>query len=317
LRSVQSIDLNLLAALDALLEEGSVTRAAERMHLSAPAMSRALGRIREATGDAILVRAGRTLVPTPRAIAVRARVRAALHEARSLLLPPEPVIPRAFSRSFTLRVDDAVTAVLGPPLLARIRAHAPGVTLVFIAEGAEDVAALRDGEVDLDIGEQGPLGPEIRTRKLLDDEYVVLSRRAGAAARRRMSLAEFAAAEHVIASRRGRRRGPVDDLLERQGLARRVRAVVPNQLAAAVLVAQSDVVALVSRRFAASIRGTLAVTFSPAPLRLGRATVALAWHPRLDADPAHAWLRDEIGRIANALAKRRRPHRNGERSANE
>ncbi|MFO0749501.1 MAG: LysR family transcriptional regulator [Myxococcota bacterium] len=297
--TLRSLDLNLLTALDALLDEHSVAKAAARLHLSPPAMSRTLGRIREATGDPILARAGRRLVPTPLALAMRERVRQVVAEAAALLSPVAPVEPARFERRLALRVDDAVTAVLGPPLMAALQERAPGVTLVFRAEGDEDVDALRDGRVDLDLGVQGALGLEIRTRKLIDDERVVLTR--GCSRRRRpMSLRQLAAREHIDVSRRGRVRGPLDEVLAAAGLARTVRAVVPNQLAAAVLVAQSDLVSLVSRAFARAIGATLDVGFAPLPVSLGTVPIALAWHPRFDADPVHAWLRDELRRIVAA-----------------
>jgi DNA-binding transcriptional LysR family regulator len=295
--STATMDLNLLSALDLLLQETNVTRAAQRMQLSAPAMSRTLSRLRIALGDPVLVRAGRSLVPTPRAISLREPVRAAVLEARRLLAPASPVDPRAFRRSLTLRVDDAATATLGPVLLERVAAKAPGLTLVFLAEGTEDVAALRDGPVDVDFGVQGSLGPEVRVRSLFTDSLAVLGRRGHPLLRKQgkaLSLRAFASAEHIVTSRRGRQRGPVDEALEARGLSRQVRAVVPNQLSAALLAVQTDALALVSRRFAEEIQRTLKLDHAPPPMSLSTQTVALAWHPRFDADPAHAWLRQEI-----------------------
>jgi len=300
---MHSTDLNLLAALDALLDEGSVVGAAARLGLTPSAMSRALGRIREQTGDPILVRAGRALVPTPKAIAIRERVASTVAEAQFLLSPDPAVEPSAFHRKFTLRADDSVAAVVGPQLLERLRNDAPGVTVVFCPEGNEAVSALRDGTIDLDIGVQGRLAPEVRTRKLIDDERVVLRRGSAGGGARRMGLRSYARAEHIDVSRRGLVRGPVDALLSEHGFTRCVRAVVPNQLAAAVLVAQTDAVSLVSARFARAIRGVLDVHAVPPPVSLERVSIALAWHPRHDGDPAHAWLRDQLRQIAGALRK--------------
>lgn len=292
---MHSLDLNLLSALDALLQEGSVVGAAARLHLTPPAMSRALGRLREVTGDPLFVRAGRGLVPTPRAEALRARAHAALDEVQSLLRPPVPTRPAALRRRFVVRADDAVAATLGPPLLARLAAEAPGVTVVFTAEGDEGVGALRDGAVDLDLGVQGPLAPEIRVRKLFDDRRLVLLR---GRRRRALTLRTLCERPHVDVSRRGRTRGPLDEALERLGRARRVAAVVPSHLAAAVLVAQSDLVSLVSARFAASVTTYLDVAALPCPVPLAAARVAMAWHPRFDADPGHGWLRARVAELA-------------------
>ncbi len=309
---MHSTDLNLLAALDALLSHGSVTGAAEAMGLSASAMSRTLARIRTATGDPILAPAGRGLVPTPRAIAIRERVRAALTEAQTLLGHAAGGELRDVKRVVTIRADDSVAAALGPALLERIREEVPGLSVVFSSEGTEDVASLREGRVDLDIGVQDALGPEIRTSRLFDDERIVLERdRPARRRRRRMTLEEFAEAEHIDASRRGLLRGPVDDLLERNGLERVVRTVVPTQLAAAMLVAQSDAVSLVSARFAETLVGILPVRAVAPPAPLEKVAISLAWHPRHDGDRVHAWLRDSIREVVGSIRARGRRRQGG------
>jgi len=288
------VDLNLLVALDALLDTGSVAKAAQRMHLSAPAMSRALTRLREATGDPLFVRAGRGLVPTPRALALRGRVRDALHSAEGLLRPEPAVDPRAFDRVLTIRANDSVIASLGSELLALVRREAPGLVLRFVVEGDEDVSELRDGRVDLDIGVQDALGPEIRVRSLYRDPLVVLVR---AKHRGRMTLARLAAADHVMISHEGKLRTELDDLMAAHGAPRRTVAVVPNGLAAATLVAQSEVVCVMSSRFAAAMTALLPVKSVPLPLPGRPVPIALAWHPRFDHDPPHRWLRRAIDAI--------------------
>lgn len=307
---MQTTDLNLLAALDALLAHESVTGAAEAMGLSVSAMSRTLARIRDVTGDPILAPAGRGLVPTPRAIALRERVHAALTEAQALLGPDEGGQLGDRARVLTIRADDSVAAALGPELLQRTRVEVPGLSLVFASEGAEDVAALREGRIDLDIGVQGALGPEIRTSRLFDDERIVLVRDLRRRRRRKMKLEELAEVEHIDVSRRGHLRGPVDDLLERNGLERKVRAVVPTQLAAAMLVAQSDAVSLVSKRFAETLVGLLPVRAIAPPAPLDKVAISLAWHPRHDGDAVHAWLRDSIRDVVASVRARGRVRRN-------
>ncbi len=285
---MQSTDLNLLAALDALLDTGSVTLAAERMHLSPPAMSRTLARLRDALGDPLLIRAGRGLVPTPRALALRPLAARALREATTVLSPPPAEDPALFRRRLVIRADDAVAAALGPTLQARARREAPGVSLVFTSEGTESPDALRSGEVDVDLGVQGRLAPELKQRRLAEDQLVTLTR----TTRTPMTLARFAALPHVVVSRRGLARGPVDDALAQVGRRRAVALVVPTQLAAAAVVAQSNLVTLVSQLFARSIASVLPVTSRPCPVPTRRLRLALAWHPRFDADPPHRWLRD-------------------------
>ncbi|RKH14857.1 LysR family transcriptional regulator [Corallococcus sp. CA053C] len=285
------LDLNLLVALDALLREGSVARAADRLHLSAPAMSRTLTRIRDALGDPVFVRAGRGLVPTPRALALQEQVRAVVQQASTLLGPGTPTAPAELTRTLSLRVNDGIIPSLGAALYQRAREEAPGLTLRFVSEGTEDVEALRDGDVDLDIGVQGALGPEIRVQRLGEATFVGLVGRASPLARGRLTLERFARAEHVVVSRRGKLRTPLDAVLEQHGHVRRVTSVVPNLLAAAALVARTHAITVVPSVFARTAAALMPVRERPVPLELGGLVVAQAWHPRFDHDPAHVWLR--------------------------
>lgn len=289
---MHGLDFNLLKALDALVATRSVASAAERLGITPSATSRALARLRDATGDEILVRAGRSMVPTPHAEAIAERIKATMQDVEALLGRRSSEDSANLERVFCVRADDAITALIGVPLMARLKAQAPTASVVFRAEGEEEVSELRDGRVDIDIGVQNALGPEIRLRKLFDDERVVLRRKVRGS--KRMTLRSYAGLTHVDVSRRGRLRGPVDDLLEVHGLVRHVAAVVPNQLAAAVLVAGSDAVSLVSRRFAQAICSQLPLCYVAPPAGLHKARVDMAWHPRFDKDPAHAWLRSQI-----------------------
>src|SRR3954466_4034617 len=147
-----NLDLNLLTALDALLEEHSVTGAAARLHLSEPAMSRTLSRIRTALRDPVLVRSGRRMVPTPRAVAIRGEVHDLVHRAQAVFAPPGAPDLSTLDRTFTLLASDLAASVAAP-LIARMAAEAPGVRLRFLGESPQtDTAALRSGDVDLDIG---------------------------------------------------------------------------------------------------------------------------------------------------------------------
>ncbi|WP_394823099.1 LysR family transcriptional regulator [Pendulispora albinea] len=288
------MDLNLLIALDTLLREGSVAKAAARLSLSPPAMSRTLTRIREATGDPILVRAGRGLVPTPRAVAMQDEVRAVVERAARLLAPGAPSRPEEFVRSFAIRANDALIWSLGARLIARAAKEAPKVVLRFVPEGDEDVDALRDGRVDLDIGVQGALGPEIRMQQLSVEHSVALVRKENHLASGRVTSKRFAAASHLLISRRGKSHGPIDRELAKEGLARHVAAVVPSFGAALSIVSTSDLVVTVPAGVAATAARTFEVVSFRIPLELESLAFAMAWHPRFDADPAHAWLRDGV-----------------------
>jgi DNA-binding transcriptional LysR family regulator len=306
---MHSIDLNLLIALDALLGEGSVLGAARRMNLSAPAMSRTLGRIRRAFGDEILVRAGRRMVPTPRALELHGRVRNLIADARLVMRPEGAADPATFVRGFTVRASDYVAGVFGASLQAIAAREAPQVTLRFADQGKEDVAALREGRIDLDIGVLGDIGPEIRMQTLVRDRFVAVVRRGHPLLKGRMTARRFAAATHVSASRRGLSHGPIDDALAAQGLSRQVRFVVPGFHAAMLTAAASDIVAAVPLAVAASaVRLGLRIRYLDLPVATPAVAIAHAWHPRFDKDAGHRWLRQTVRKALMAGRPEEMPH---------
>ncbi|RWC48352.1 MAG: LysR family transcriptional regulator, partial [Mesorhizobium sp.] len=171
-----SPDLNLLVALDVLLNEGSVARAAQRLRLSPSAMSRTLARLREATGDPLLVRAGRGLVPTPRAQELRLQVGRVVEEGEALLRPARLLDLQGLDRTFTLRTNESFVEEFGPRLVASVGAQAPNVRLRFAPKSDKDVASLRDATIDLEIGVAGETGPEIRIQTLFRDRFIGAAR---------------------------------------------------------------------------------------------------------------------------------------------
>ncbi|MGW2680792.1 LysR family transcriptional regulator [Streptomyces sp. NPDC001436] len=287
------LDLNLLTALDALLEEGSVAGAAARLHVTAPAMSRSLGRIRRTTGDQILVRTGRTMTPTPYATAVREQVHELLHQVQGVLAPSRELDLATLERTFTLRWHDSLVALGGPALLTAVRAQAPGVRLRFVAESSGDTPGLRRGEVDLEANANPPAAPDIRAEKVGETRLVTVVRQGHPLTRARALTAKrYAAADHVTVSRRGSLGNALDDALARLGLTRRVVATAPTEAAALEFARACDLVVTVpetTTRSAVTDRG-LAVL--PLPLELPPAPVHLSWHHRYDTDPAHTWLRN-------------------------
>lgn len=291
-------DLNLLTAFEALLSEGSVAGAARRLGLSASAMSRTLTRLRAATGDPLLVRAGRALVPTPHADALRERVGTLAREAAAVLRPaPAPGIAD-LDRTFTLRASEGFVEAFAARIVVAAAAEAPGIRLRFAPKPDKDVLALRDGRVDLDVGVLGDSGPEIRIQALFRDAFVGAVRRGHALDTPEPVTAEaYAACRHVVASRRGRASGPVDEALAALGLSRRAVTVVPGFPAALAVAAASDLVALVTLSFfeaeAARHPGGRSPRLRsfPLPVSTPEITVSQMWHPRMDADPAHRWLR--------------------------
>jgi DNA-binding transcriptional LysR family regulator len=294
---MQSVDLNLLVALNALLDEGSVLGAAKRMNLSAPAMSRTLARIRQAMGDEILVRAGRRMVPTPRALELHGRVRDLIEDVQSVMRPEGIADPVMLARGFTLRASDYVAGVFGATLQAIVAREAPLVTLRFADQGKEDVTALREGRIDLDIGVLGHIGPEIRQQILLRDHFVAVVRAGHPLLKGRMSARRFAAASHVSASRRGFAAGPIDEALAAQGLSRQVKFVVPGFHAAMFTAAASDIVAAVPLAVAkTAMRLGLKIRYLDLPVSTPGIAIAQAWHPRFDRDSGHRWLRRAVRR---------------------
>lgn len=300
---MHSMDLNLLVALDALLSEGSVLGAAQRMNLSPPAMSRTLGRIRLALGDQILVRAGRHMVPTPRALELQGRVRSLIDDARLVMRPDADVDPGTLIRSFAIRSSDYVAGVIGVPLQTIAAREAPQITLRFADQDKEDVGALREGRIDLDVGVLGDIGPEIRVQTLLRDRFVAVVRTGHPLLKGRMTARRYAAAAHVSASRRGLNHGPIDKALAAQGLSRDVKFVVPGFYAAMLVAAASDIVAAVPQAVAEmTVRLGLKIRYVDLPVSTPIVVIAQAWHPRFEKDAGHRWLRDAIRR---ALPERR------------
>ncbi|MDI3251474.1 MULTISPECIES: LysR family transcriptional regulator [unclassified Pseudomonas] len=283
-------DLNLLITLDVLLAEGSVARAAQRLRLSPSAMSRALARLRAATGDPLLVRAGRGLVPTPRALQLREQVSQLVQDAHAVLRPAHTLDLGEVVRTFTLRTSEEFVERFGPALLARIAQDAPGVRLRFVHKSDKHSALLRDGGVDLETGvvDVGA-SPEVLTQALFRDRLVGVVRAGHPLSRGPLSAARFAQGQHVYVSRRGQDRGQIDDALEVQGLVRQVSIVVAGFNTAIALARGTDLIASVPERY---------ITVPPRglhcfelPVTLPPFTVAMLWHPRQDADLAHRWLR--------------------------
>ncbi|MEU4805354.1 LysR family transcriptional regulator [Actinosynnema sp. NPDC023587] len=285
-------DLNLLVTLDVLLAEGSVTRAGERLALSPSAMSRALARLRRATGDPLLVRAGRGLVPTPRALELRDRVRGLVREAEEVLRPAPRLDLPTLDRTFSLRTSDGFVERFGPALVAEVGAAAPGVRLRFLQKAPKDAGVLRGADVDLETGVvDQPLGSDVVGTPLFTDRFIGVVRGEHPLGSGEVTTARYAAARHVHVSRRGLTEGLVDEALRPAGR-RDVVTVVDGFGAALALARASDLVATVPDRHTANLRAGMHRFELPFPAP--EVTVSLLWHVRFDADPAHRWLRDLV-----------------------
>jgi len=296
---MQDVDLNLLTALDVLLAECSVTRAAHRLGLSPSAMSRTLSRLRIATGDQLLVLAGRTLVPTPYAVQLSGQVHELARNAKAVLQPANGTLDVAtLERTFTIRANDGFVELVGASLMAAITQTAPHVRIRFVSKPDKDARPLREGMIDLEVGVLGTAAPELRTRLLFRDRFVGICR-AGHPLLTRVTAKRYASYQHVVVSRKPQFSGPVDDALGQLGLRRTIAMVVLTYANAMQIARHSDLLGLVPHSCLGSAllgghAGGAGVQLFELPVRTPEIKVSAIWHPRLHADPAHRWLRDTI-----------------------
>lgn len=298
---MESSDLSALATLDALLQEVSVSGAARKLGLSTPAVSHALAKLRERFGDPLLVRAGRTMVLTPRAESLKPRVRDAVATAGRVFEPMEAFEPERLSRSFTLSMTDYVLVVFGGAFEERLRGAAPGLDLRFVPNTVDDGERLREGESDLAVGIYGNLPPELRSRPLITDRLICVVREGHPSVKNRLTLERFVELPHIQIAPRGRPGGYVDNLLETRGLRRRVARAVPYFQVALELAASSDYLLVVSERIAKQLGPRLGLRMLEPPLPFEPYTLSLVWHPRYDGDAAHQWLRSQLLESTQAL----------------
>jgi DNA-binding transcriptional LysR family regulator len=291
---MQAVDLNLLTALDVLLTECSVTKAAHRLGLSPSAMSRTLSRLRLATGDPLLVLAGRTLVPTPYAEQIGERVHELARSARALLEPARDSLDVAtLERTFTIRANDGFVELVGASLMAALTQSAPHVRIRFVAKPDKDAQPLREGMVDLEVGVLGTAAPELRTRLLFRDRFVGICR-IGHPLLTKVTAERYAGYQHVVVSRKRQYSGPVDEALGQMGLRRTIAMVVPTYANAMQIARHSDLLGLVPHSYLATQSDSTGVRHFELPVRTSEIKVSAIWHPRLHADPAHRWLRDTL-----------------------
>ena len=283
-------DFNLLLTLDVLLAEGSVARAARRLQLSPSAMSRALARLRKVTGDPLLVRAGRNLVATPRAIELRTQVEALVDGANAVLRPAEKLDLGQLDRRFTLRTSEGFAETFGPRLLALTNEQAPGVTIHFLTKLDKESAPLREGEVDVETGViDAQTAPELRALPLFEDRWVGVMRQDHPLTQAPMTDSRFAEASHVLVMRRGLHSADVDEAVRLAGLERKIATAVTGFSTAIALARETDLIATVPERHTEGLRNGMH-SFA-LPVEVTPFTVSMLWHPRMDGDLAHRWLR--------------------------
>lgn len=310
MHEVHDIDLNLLRALDALIAERHVTRAAARLGVSQSAASHALARLREQLGDPLLVRGRRgAMLPTPRALALAAVVQRALADVAAAWRPPAAFDPATARRTFHVGASDYAELVLLPALVARLAEHAPGVDL-FVHDVPRDLAgALAAGDLDAVLAPARPeeLTADCFQRTLFDEHFVCAMRRGHPAAARRLTLDRFCALHHVLIAPRGTPGGFVDDALAARGRSRRVALAVPHFLIVPHVLATTDLIATVASRVAAAFAGPHALVTVRPPVEVSGFAIHLLWHQRTQADDAQRWLREQIAATATARSRAGRP----------
>lgn len=286
-------DLNLLIAFDVLLEERSSVAAARRLNMSAPAMSRTLARIRAAFGDPILVRCGRGLTPTPRALDLRDQVRSLVEQAHQVFMTGREVDLRQLERTFHLRANDAFVGAFSSRLRTLLDRHAPRTVLRFLDEGDIDDRAMEEGRIDLHIGGGRNFSADTKSQSLFQTCFVGLARTDHPILDAPIDASRFVSYAHIGVSRRGRTRGPIDAALDALDPKRHVSVVAANFHSAMFMLMGSDLILPLMPDCMLGNVGRLGMAFRafPLPVSLSPIDIVQAWHPRLDNDPAHRWLR--------------------------
>ena len=284
-----SVDLNLLVTLDALLREGSATKAARRLAKTQSAISHALARLRDAFGDPLFVRVGATLRPTPRAEALREPLSELLERAAGLLGAGDDFDPARLERTFSVGSNDLLENTAFPLLLDRLTAEAPKVSVIARPTGDEIERLLQTRFVDLAFVTRLHTEAGVIVEHLFDDQLELLLRKGHPALRRPIDLDAYCALHHVFVAPRGHAGGPVDDALEKRGRRRHVAFRTPSFTAALRVVAATDLVCALPSRYARTAPGVIVTR--PLPLPEIKHAFRLAWSAALDADPGHLWFR--------------------------
>lgn len=294
-----ALDLNLLVALQALLSECHVTRAAARLGMSQPAMSRALARLRELFDDPLLVRMAGGMRPTPRAEGLRARLDEVLTGVEALIEPPR-FDPRQATGTVTLALPDILTLMLVPPLLPRLAREAPRLELNVVAWDHRFGEQLDRGEVDLTVGATND-EPGLYARLLVRNDWACVLRRGHPALRRRWCPEQFARLEHMLVTFTGRGEGQVDPHLRRLGLRRHIAVRQPYAALSPLLVAETDLVLTTARWLALRLDPDRRLVVRRPPIPIEPVRLELVWHERTHRDPRQRWVRQLLLETANAL----------------
>ncbi|MDO5288193.1 MAG: LysR family transcriptional regulator [Pseudomonadota bacterium] len=297
----KKLDLNLLLTLEALLTEQNVTRAAARLHLSQPAVSAQLGRLRALFDDPLLVPAQRGMTPTAKALELLEPLRLALDQVRAMLGAHRHFNPDRDNLTVAIACTDYLQAIVIQPLVVALRKRAPGVRIaVRHLDPAQLEAQMASGEVDLALmtPEHGP--GSLRARHLFDERYVLIGRKRHPQLQRRLTVAQFAQLDHVIVSLQGGGfTTPVDDGLTSLGYQRHVALSATSFLVVPEIVAHSNLVALVPQRLVHQRSHALKIVECPFPIP--SFAVGMLWHERNHGHSGQQWMRDAVLKLAQSL----------------
>lgn len=311
-------DLNLLTLFEVVMAEGHVGRAAERLHISPSAVSHGLGRLRRLLNDPLFLRTPKGVVPTARAAELAQPIEDVLARARDVLAMAEPFEPARSTRRFTLGAPDGVSAVVLPPLLAALRAQAPGVGIgvrqVLPTPGETSVERawqfafneLESRVMDLAILPLAEVPTRFHRQWLYEEDFV-LAMRAGHSLSRRVTLARYCDSQHLVVSLQGDAHGFVDELLAAQGRQRRIALTVPNFMMALAMLAESDLVAALPRRFVQRQGPRFGVVAVEPPVALGSFGMQLVAPRVAMMDAGVAWLAEVLASHRHEAPSDRRP----------
>ncbi|WP_454742502.1 LysR family transcriptional regulator [Cupriavidus necator] len=291
--NLRRLDLNLLVTLDVLLSEHNVTRAAQRLNFSQPSVSVHLAKLRDYFGDPLLLPGPRGMRPTARAEALREPLREALAALEQTVSPDAPFDPAASTHTWRVAATDYGESTIVLPALQALRAAAPGARLAVIEMVPSRIARQAEqAELDLAFHTSDGAPPGLHRRALFTERYVLVGRAGHPRLKRRPTLAQFCALEHVIVSPDGGGfYGVTDEALANAGMQRRVVLSVPHFLFVTSVVASTDLVAMLPARL---VRGAPALQVVEPPVDVPGYEMSMLWHERVHRDPAHRWLRERI-----------------------
>lgn len=314
---LHELDLNLLVAFNQLLVERRVSKAAETLGISQPAVSNSLAKLRKLFGDELFLRTPRGMEPTPFADQLAESVSYALAMIHSGINQRTSFEPASVQRSFTVGMTDIGEIYFLPALTERLSREAPGVMLSTMRNTAANLRdELESGKVDLAIGLLPQLKAGFFQRRLFTQSYVCLMRRGHALDKRRISLAEYGAAEHLVVISAGTGHGKVDELLQRSGVERKVRLTVPHYVSVGHILQSSDLIATVPERLADRLLEPFALAKVPHPAKLPEVAINVFWHAKYHRSPANRWLRGIVFELfADAAAPPRKGARAGSSAA--